>query len=83
MDLREFFSRTSRAAPTRFVFHVVENLANYVHSDAAGPDVFEISAAYAPLDRTSAHSHVKQRHAVAQTFISSRTAFHCGRKRGG
>ena len=40
-----FLEDESRASPTRFVFHVVEHLANNVHSDAARPDVFEISAA--------------------------------------
>lgn len=42
-----FFEHESCAAPPRFVFHVVEYLANDVHSNAAGPDIFEISAAYA------------------------------------
>jgi hypothetical protein len=42
-----FFEDESCAAPARFVFHVVEHLANDVHSNTAGPDIFEISAAYA------------------------------------
>ena len=42
-----FFQDESCAAPARFVYHVVEDLANDVHSDAAGPDIFEIPAAYA------------------------------------
>jgi hypothetical protein len=43
-------------------------LANDVHSDAAGPDVFEISAAYALWIARAPIVTQNKAHAIAQTF---------------